>query len=118
MSAVAPKVEVEALATDSAGIMFGCTIHTFKPEYSLVRTTRFATRSDCKTHPDVIILPTSGKSVTLRRKVLLLTDSRTRFLERHRLEITRGDGFGVVPSDLKGTETHCRRELRRTKGEE
>jgi hypothetical protein len=80
-SAFAPEVEVEALATGSTGMIFGCTIHIFKFQFSFVKTTRSATRIDHKSHPDVIILAAGSKSVTLPRKVLLLSNRRTRFLE-------------------------------------
>lgn len=57
----------------------------------------------------MIVLSASGQLVGLRRPpfILTLTIWWTRFLEGGNwLEVTGGDGLGVVPSDFESSETH------------
>lgn len=57
----------------------------------------------------MIVLTTSGQFVGLRRPSFILTFAIwwTRFLEGGNwLEVTGGNGLGVVPSDFEGSETH------------
>lgn len=82
--------------------MLGCTSHNFKERtYDLVLNTgpfRYCAYSD------VVILSPCRKLVCLANVVLLHNWSR--FLESHWLEIARGDGFTVMPSDFQSTNTH------------
>lgn len=57
-----------------------------------------------KTHSDMVVLPARGQLVGLPNKVLIL--SRTRLLERKRLEIASRDRFAVVPTNFESPYTH------------